>query len=110
MDQRCPASIRRTPRTLSVVTLSAHSMNGCDGGCMDLVLARVTTSSFVLDGWIFMLLVSAHFLILSYSSVTVPMLLERTNMQVGVVGKFCNLVLPVLRMEVRGFYHICRRA
>src|SRR6218665_2460242 len=74
-------ALRRTPRTLSVVTLSAPSMNGCDGGCMDLVLhvARVTASSFVLDGWIFMLLVSAHFLILSYSSVTVPMLLEPTN-------------------------------
>src|SRR6218665_518808 len=46
--------LRRTPRTLSVVTLSAPSMNGCDGGCMDLVLARVTTSPFILDGWIFM--------------------------------------------------------
>src|SRR6218665_2822487 len=65
-------ALRRTPRTLNVVTLSAPSMNGCDGGCMDLVLARVTTSSFVLDGWIFMLSVSAHFLMLSYSSVTVP--------------------------------------
>src|SRR6218665_1550176 len=53
-----------TPTTLSVVTLS---MNGCDGGCMDLVLAQ----------------------------------------HVGVVGKFCNLVLPVLRMEFRGCYHIC---
>src|SRR6218665_2909841 len=72
-------ALRRTPRTLSVVTLSAHSMNGCDGGCMDLALARVTTSSFVLGGWIFMLLLSAHFLMLSYSSVTVPMLLEPTN-------------------------------
>src|SRR6218665_2842613 len=72
-------ALRRTPRTLSVVTLSAPSMNGCDGGCMDLLLARVTTSSFVLDGWIFMLLVSSHFLKLSYSSVTVPMLLEPTN-------------------------------
>src|SRR6218665_3467412 len=71
-------ALRWTPRTLSVATLSAPSMNGCDGGCMDLVLARVTTSSFVLDGWIFMLLVSAHFLMLSYSSVTVPML-EPTN-------------------------------
>src|SRR6218665_412383 len=29
-----------TARTLSVVTLSAPSMNGCDGGCMDLVLAQ----------------------------------------------------------------------
>src|SRR6218665_2220288 len=60
-------ALRRTPRTLSVVTFS---MNGCDGGCMDLVLARVTTSSFVLDGWIFLLFVSAHVLMLSYSSVT----------------------------------------
>src|SRR6218665_357658 len=51
-------ALRWTPRTLSVVTLSAPSMNDCDGGCMDLVLVRVTTSSFVLDGWIFMLLVS----------------------------------------------------
>src|SRR6218665_509758 len=72
-------ALSRTPRTLNVVTLSAPSMNGCEGGCMDLDLVRVTTSSFVLDGWIFMLLVSAHFLMLSYSSVTVSMLLEPTN-------------------------------
>src|SRR6218665_3743575 len=65
-------ALRKTPRTLSVVTLSAPLMNGCDGGCMDLVLARVTTSSFDLDGWIFTLLFSAHFLMLSYSSVTIP--------------------------------------
>src|SRR6218665_1594082 len=48
-------ALRRTPRTLGVVTFSAPSINGCDGGCMDLVLARVKTSSFVLDGWVFML-------------------------------------------------------
>src|SRR6218665_754623 len=42
-------AVRMTPRTSSVVTLSTPSMNGCDGGCMDLVLARVTTSSFILD-------------------------------------------------------------
>src|SRR6218665_1045812 len=57
--------LRRTPRTLSVVTLSAPSMNGCDGGCMDLVLARVTTSSFVLDQLFRLRLVDFH--VISFS-------------------------------------------
>src|SRR6218665_1845922 len=35
-------ALSRTPRTLSVVTLSSPSMNGCEGRCMDLDLARVT--------------------------------------------------------------------
>ena len=71
-------ALSRTPRTPSVVTLTAPSMKGCKDGCMDLDLARVTTSSFVLDGFscCYFLLISwcyrihrshSNFLMLSYS-------------------------------------------
>ena len=84
-------ALRRTPRT---VTPSAHSMKDFEGGCMDLDLARVKTSSFVLNGWIFMLLFSAHFLMLSYSSYNVCSLNLPTG-KTSVVGKYCYGVLSV---------------
>ena len=70
---------RVTPNTLSVDTLSAPSINGCDDSRIAFDLGLKTISSFVLVGWTLILLVSAHSSMLRNSSLIVPILDEPTS-------------------------------